>query len=67
MSKPLPLCNVDSYTKGQLISKGLSGILTSPKEQTKKFDFTKMTPQVDLFSFVFCEKLKTPKSHSEIN
>ena len=26
--------------KGQLISKGLCGILTSPKKRTKKFDFT---------------------------
>ena len=53
--------------KGQLISKGLLGILNSPKKQTKKFDFTTIIPQVDLFSFVFWEKLKTPKRHFEIN
>ena len=29
-------------TKGQLISKGLFGILNSPKKQPKKFDFTSM-------------------------
>ena len=33
----------------------------------KEFDFTTMTPQVDLFSFVFWEKLKTPIRHFEIN
>ena len=31
-----------------------------------KFDFTTIIPQVDLFSFVFWEKLKTPKQHFEI-
>ena len=39
--------------KGQLISKGLFGILNSSKKQTKKFDLTIMIPQVDLFLFVF--------------
>ena len=39
--------------KGQLISKGLFGILNSSKKRTKKFDLTTMTPQVDLFSFVY--------------
>ena len=52
--------------KGQLISEGLFGILNSPKKQTKEFDFTTMIPQVDLFSFVFLEELKTPKSPFEI-
>ena len=32
-----------------------------------KFDFSTMIPQVDLFSFIFWEKLKTPKQHFEIN
>ena len=50
--------------KGQLISKGLFGILNSPKKRTKKFDFNTMIAQ---FSFVFWEKLKTPKRHFEIN
>ena len=54
-------------SKGQLISKGLFGILNSPTNRTKKFDCTTMIPQVDLFSFVFWEKLKTPKRHFEIN
>jgi hypothetical protein len=31
------------------------------------FDFTAMIPQVNLFSFVFWEKLKTQKRHFEIN
>ena len=39
----------------------------SPKKRTKKFDFTTIIPQVDLFSFVSWEKLKTPKRHFEIN
>ena len=56
-----------TIAKGQLISKGPFGILNSPKKRTKKFDFTTMIPQVDLFSFVFWEKLKTPKRHFEIN
>ena len=54
-------------SKGQLISKGLFGNLNSPKKRTKKFDFNTMIPQVDLFSFVFWEKLKTPERHFEIN
>ena len=54
------------YHKGQLISKGLFGILNSSKKRTKKFDFTTMIPQVDLFSFVFWKNLKTPKIHFEI-
>ena len=40
-------------SNGQLISKGLFGILNSPEKRTKKFDFTTIKPQVDLFSFVF--------------
>ena len=43
------------------------GILNSPKNQGEKFDFTTMIPQVDLFSFVFWEKLKTLERHFEIN
>ena len=54
-------------TKGQLISKCLFGIFNSPKKRTKKFNFTTTIPQVDLFSFVFWEKLKTPKRHFKIN
>ena len=36
------------------------------QKTNKKFDFTTMIPKVDLFSFVFWEKLKTPKRHFEI-
>ena len=55
-------------TKGQIISKGHFGVFNSSKKQTKIFDFTTtMIPQVDFFSFVFWEKLKTPKKHFEIN
>ena len=42
-------------SKGQLISKCLFGIFNSPKKRTKKFDFTTMVPQIELFSFVFWE------------
>ena len=59
--------DVSFSPKDQLFSKGLFGILNSPKIRTKKFDFTTMTPQVDWFSFVFWEKLKTPKRHFQIN
>ena len=38
---------------GQLISKGLFGILNSYKKRKKKFDLTTMILQVDLFSFIF--------------
>ena len=36
--------------KGQLISKCLFGGFNSPKKRTKKFDFTTMVPQFELFS-----------------
>ena len=38
-----------------------------PKKPTNEFYFTTMKPQVDLFSFVFWRKLKTPKRHFKIN
>ena len=38
-----------------------------PKKWTNKFYFTTMKPQVDLFSFVFWRKLKTPTRHFKIN
>ena len=52
--------------KGQLISKGLFGILNSPKKRRKEFNFITMIPQVDLFSFVFWRKSTTLKNHFEI-
>ena len=51
------------FIKGQLISKGLFGILNSPKKRTKKFEFTTMIPQVDLFSFLFLEEIKDTKKN----
>jgi hypothetical protein len=54
-------CFYYCHSKGQLISKGLFGILNSPKKQTKFFFNFTMIPHVDLFSFVFWEKLKIPK------
>ena len=55
------------YHKGQLISKGLFGILNSSKNEQKKFALTTMIPQADLFLFVFWKNLKTPKRNFEIN
>ena len=52
--------------KGQLISKGLFGILNSSKKRTKKFDLTTMIPQVE-FSFICLEELKTLKGLFKIN
>ena len=53
-------------TKGQLISKCLFGIFNSPKKRTKKFDFTTMVPQVELFSFVFWENSRYQKDISKL-
>ena len=44
--------------KGQLISKCLLGIFNSPQKRTKKFDFTTMVPQVELFLFDRIEDTK---------
>ena len=55
------------FYKGRLISKGIFGILNSLKKLTKKYDFTTMIPQVDLFLFIFWEILKTQKIHFDIN
>ena len=52
--------------KGQLISKRLYGIFNSPKKRTKKFDFTTMVPQVELFSFVFWENWRHQKEISKL-
>ena len=53
--------------KGQLISKCLLGVFNTPEKLKKKFDFTTMVPQVDLFSFVFWRKSKTPKTISKLS
>ena len=52
--------------KGRLISKGPLVSSFLPKKRTKKFNFTTMVPQVELFPFVFLGELKTPKRHFEI-
>ena len=53
--------------KGQLISKANCQAVNSSKKQTNEFNFTTtMIPQVDLFSFVFWKKLKTPKKPFKI-
>ena len=51
--------------KGQLISKCLFGIFNSPKKRAKKFDFTTMVPQVELFSFIFWESWRHQKDISK--
>ena len=61
-----PFFDIKDVAKGQIISKGFLVSLISSKKLTKEFDFTTMIPQVDLFSFVFLRKSKTPKSHFEI-
>ena len=49
-------------TKGQLISKTNCQAVNSSKKQTNEFVFTGM----NVFTFVFWKKLKTPKRHFEI-
>ena len=49
------------HAKGHLISKWLFGILNSPKNWTKKFNFTTMIPQVDLFLFFFLGEIEDTK------
>ena len=56
------------FPKGQLISKGLVGILNSSKKRTKKFDLQYYDSTSSRLVFVrFLEELKTPKSPFEIN
>ena len=54
-------------TKGQTNLKCFFQADISYKKRTNEFYFITMKPQVDLFSFVFWRKLKTPKRHFEIN
>ena len=49
------------------VSKTRKQIVKPSTKWTNEFDFTTIIPQVDLFSFVFWKKLKTPKRHFEIN
>ena len=62
-------CNfcADSLAKGQTKSNFFFKAEVSSKKQTKKFYFTAMKPQVDLFLFIFWRNLKTPTGHFEIN
>ena len=56
-----------SSLKGQLISKGLFGILNSSKKRTEK-NSTTMIPQVELFLFVLWKNWRHQKKrHFEIN
>ena len=71
------ICDVGLFTwtwtyvisfKGHAQSKQLfiQASIASQK-RTHEFNFTTMTPQVDLFSFVFGKKLKKTKRHFKIN
>ena len=51
---------ISSYFKGQKKLKWLFQANISSKKRTNKFYFTTKKPKVDLFSFVFWRKLKTP-------
>ena len=53
--------------KGQLISKGLVGILNSSKKRTKKFDIQYYDTSGWLVFVRFLEELKTSKSPFEMN
>ena len=55
-----------NQAKGQFISKCLFGIFNSPKKRMKKFNFTTMVPQVDLFSFMFWENRRHQKDISKL-
>ena len=56
----------DFVAKGQLISKCIFVVFNSPKKRIKKFDFTTMVPQVEIFFVHFLGELKTQKRHFEI-
>ena len=51
--------------KGQLFSKCFFVIFNSPKKRTKKFNFTTMVPQFELFS-VFLGKIENTKKNNSI-
>ena len=53
--------------KGQLISKGLFGILNSSKKTQKQFDLRYLSKYlIRTFLLVFLEELRIPKSPFEI-
>ena len=53
--------------KGQLISKWFFGVIDFLQRTNKRIRLFTMTPQVDLFSFVFLEEIGDPQNHFEIN
>jgi hypothetical protein len=57
---------ISEITKGQLISKCLFGIFYSSQKQTKKFNFTTMVPQGELFSFILWENWRHQKDISKL-
>ena len=63
---PILTFHKEECIKGQTKSKWVFQADVSSKKQTNKFYFTTMKPQVDLFSFVFWRKLKTPRKHFQI-
>ena len=54
------------HPKGQIKSKLFFQAKVTSKNWMNEFNFTTMKTQVNLFSFVFWRKLKTPKIHFEI-
>ena len=52
--------------KGQTKSKWFFQANVSSKKRTNEFDFTTMIPKVDLFSFVFLEKIEDTKDISKL-
>ena len=65
-SIPHFLCIVSFPLKGQLISKGIFGILNPPKKWMKKFNFTTIVPQIESFSFIFWENWIQQKDISKL-
>ena len=57
---------VKPCAKGQTKSKWFFQANVFSKKRRNEFYFTTIKPQLDLFSFVFWRKLKTPKRHFEI-
>ena len=49
-----------------VIRSGCNDFFKPTNERTNEFDFTTMIPQIDLFSFVFWKKSKTPKNISKL-
>ena len=52
--------------KGQLFRNVFLVSSILPKNERKKFNLTTMVPQVELFTFIFLEELKTQKDISKL-